>query len=226
MALIAVTARQVSVPGRSQRGVSLIELVVAFSLSSLVVGMGMALYKDVGVAARLVRGGSADALQTRVFFNSLSDNLMAGGGLLSLEPGRLRLLNQQGQKVEYAWEDSAVTVNGKPWNFKLAALEVQPFGPALPKGEEWTRERMELADADSLDGDRDGVIDMDELDRDRSGDLDPYECRFVARVTLKLETVREGTVTTHVGTVHPRNHARDWTEDALDALPGVGDFGR
>lgn len=226
MALKPARSQAAALPGRTQAGVSLIELVVAFSLSSLVVGMGMALYKDVGIAARLVRGGSADALQTRVFFNSLSDNLMGGGGLLSLEPGRLRLLNQRGQKVEYAWEDSAVSVNGKPWGFKLASLEVQPFGPALPKGEEWTRERMELAEADSLDEDRDGVIDMDELDRDRSGDLDPLECRYVARVTLKLETVREGTVTTHQGTVHPRNHARDWTEDALDALPGVGDFGR
>jgi hypothetical protein len=85
---------------------------------------------------------------------------------------------------------------------------------------------MELADVDSLDGDRDGTIDFGELDRDRSGELDPYECRYIARFSLRLEAVRSGIVSKYTAMVHPRNHAREWTGDAVDALPGVGDFGR
>lgn len=209
-----------------QAGLSLIELVVAMSMSALVVGLGLALFKDIGAAARFVAGGRDDALQGRVIFNSLCDNLMAGRGLLSLGSNRIRLLNSAGGKVDYAWEDSSLTVNGKPWGFRLSSLEVTPWGPSLPTGEEWTRERMEYADLDSLDDDRDGTIDFRELDRDRNGELEPMECRFVSRLTLRMETVRDGVPTVHVATVHPRNHAREWTEDALDVLPGVGDFGR
>jgi hypothetical protein len=211
---------------KAERGVSLIELVVALSLSALVVGMGLALYKDVGRAASLAGAGRDEAFRTRVFFNSLCDNLMAGGGLLAVEPGRLRLLSSAGKPVDYRWEDSVLTVNGKSQAFRLAALEVVPWGPSLPSGEEWSRERTEFAEVDSLDDDRDGLVDFDELDRDRSGELDPYECRYVARVAVRMQTVHQGTLATLQGAVHPRNHAREWTEDALDALPGVGDFGR
>lgn len=212
--------------GGGSRGVSLIELVVGMSLSALVVGMGLALYKDVGRAASLAGSGRDDAFLTRVAFNSLCDNLMAGGGLLAVEPGRLRLLNAAGMPMEYRWEDSTLSVNGRSLGFRLAALEVTASGPALPAGEEWTRDRMEFAEVDSLDDDRDGAIDFDELDRDRSGDLDPYECRYVARVAVRMETVHKGRPSVLSGEVHPRNHAREGSGDALDALPGVGDFGR
>lgn len=215
--------------GRGQAGVSLIELVVAVSLSALVAGMGMALFRDVSATARLLGGAGNEAFETRAVFGALCDNLQAGQGVLSLRPGRLLLLNAAGKKVEYAWDDSTLTVNGRPWKFRLASLEITPAGPSLPAGAEWTRERMELADADSLDDDRDGLIDFDELDQDRSGELEPLECSWIAGFGLKLETVREGVVTARVAFLHPRNHARGITEedlDALDALPGVGDFGR
>lgn len=211
---------------RGSRGVTLIELVVGMSLAALVVGLGLALYKDVGRAASLAGSGRDDAFRTRVFFNSVCDNLMAGGGLLALGPERLRLLNAAGKPVEYRWEDSTLSVNGRSQDFRVAALEFTPFGPALPAGEAWSRERMEYAEVDSLDDDRDGLIDFDELDRDRSGELDPYECRYVARIVVRMETVHQGKASLLMGTVHPRNHAREASGDALDALPGVGDFGR
>lgn len=213
----------------ASRGVTLIELVVAMSLSALVVGLGLALYKDVGRAASLAGSGRDDAFETRIFFNSLCDNLMAGGGLLEVAPARLRLLNAAGRPMEYRWEDSTLSVNGRSLGFRLAALEITPSGPARPGGEEWTRERMEFAEVDSLDDDRDGVIDFDELDRDGDGELDPYECRYVVRVDVRMETVHQGATSVLAGTVHPRNPAREGAEgadDALGALPGVGDFGR
>jgi hypothetical protein len=85
---------------------------------------------------------------------------------------------------------------------------------------------MEFAEVDSLDDDRDGAIDFDELDRDRSGGLDPYECRYVARVAVRLETVHQGKPAVLSGAVHPRNHAREGGAETLESLPGVGDFGR
>lgn len=209
-----------------QAGVSLIELVVAVAMSALVVGMALALFKDIGAAARIQSGGRDDALQGRVLFNALCDNLMSGRGLLALGPRRIRLLNAAGARVEYAWEDSTLTVNGRPWEIRLASLEIIPWGPTLPTGEAWTRESMEYAGLDSLDEDRDGSIDFRELDRDRSGELEPWECRYIARYSLRMETVRQGVATVHAATVHPRNRAREWAEDALDDMPGTGDFGR
>jgi prepilin-type N-terminal cleavage/methylation domain-containing protein len=207
------------------RGVTLIELVAALSLSALVVAMALALYKDVGTAASILRGRKAGDFGARTLFTALSENILAGNGILSLGEAHLRLVNPAGRKTEYRWEDSTLTVNGRPWPIRLASLEVRAFGPVLPDLEGWTRERMEYADVDTLDEDRDGRIDHGELDRDRSGDLDAWECRYIAGVSIRMETVREGVPTVHAVVVHPRNRARAWTEDALDQMPGVGDFG-
>lgn len=212
--------------GHGASGVTLIELIIAFSLTALVVGMALALYKDVGSATRILRGSRDDDLQARTLFNSLGENLMAGGGILGISPNRLRLLNQAGQKMDYAWEDSTLTVNGRESPIRLASFEVVPSGPILLTGDTWDRARLESSELDSLDDDHDGTIDFDELDRDRSGELETWECRFVARVVLTMTTVHDGKATMHRIAVHPRNHAREWADDALDALPGVGDFGR
>lgn len=214
---------------KTQSGLSLIELVAALSLSALVLALGMALYRDVGAAVSLVRGTRDDAFEARVVFSSLCDNLLAGGGLLSLGPERVRLLNRAGSRVEYAWSDSTLTVDGKPYGLRIASLEIVPAGPVLPDEDVSARERMEYAEADSLDDDRDGAIDFEEMDRDRSGELEPWECRWVARVDVRLSTVRSGTVTVLAGTVHPRNHAREWkgwSGDSFDDFPGEGYFGR
>lgn len=214
---------------KPQSGLSLIELVVALSMSALVLALGIALYKDVGTAARLLRGSRDDAFQARAAFASLCDNLLSGGGLVSLGPERLRLLNRAGALMEYAWSDSTLSVNGKPADFRVASLEFVPAGPVLPSGEAWTRARMESAEADSLDDDRDGAIDFDELDRDRNGELEHGECRWVASVTVKLVTIRAGAASTLSATVHPRNRARDRDGAAgqgFEGLPGTGDFGR
>ena len=214
---------------KPQSGLSLIELVAALSLSAMVLALGMALYRDVGAAASQLRGNRDEAFEARVVFSSLCDNLLAGGGLLSLGPERVRLLNRAGARVEYAWSDSTLTVDGRPTGFRIASLEIVPTGPVLPDEEAPVRERMEFAEADSLDDDRDGAIDFDEMDRDRSGELEPWECRWVARVDVRMSTVRSGTVTVLAATVHPRNRAREWkgwSGDSFDDFPGEGFFGR
>lgn len=216
---------------KPQSGLSLIELVAALSLSALVLALGLALFKDVGAAATLVRGARDESVEARAAFSSLCDNLLAGGGMLSLAPGRVRLLNRAGARVEYAWSDSTLTVDGRPSRLRIASLEIVPNGPVLPDDASGSsRERMEYAEADSLDDDGDGAIDFDEMDRDRSGELEPWECRWVASVTVRMSTVRSGTVSVLAATVHPRNRAREWAgwsgTEGFDALPGVGDFGR
>jgi prepilin-type N-terminal cleavage/methylation domain-containing protein len=207
------------------RGVTLIELVAALSLSALVVAMALALYKDVGTAASLLRGRDAGDFSARALFSALSENVLAGGGILSLGDGHLSLVNPAGLRTEYRWEDSTLTVNGHPWPIRLAAMEIRAFGPVLPDAEGWSRERMEHADVDTLDDDRDGRIDHGELDRDRSGELDAWECRYVAGLSIRMETVREGVAKIDSVLVHPRNRAKSWTENAADRLPGIGDFG-
>lgn len=205
-------------PGGSP-GVTLIELLIAISLSAMIVGMAMALFKDAGTAARLGRNRRDAAFQAQAMFVSLSNNLMAGRGILRLGPGRLDVLNARNRRVEYAWEDSTLTVNGKPWNFRLASLAVEPEGPMRPDWKGFAGESP--WDLDSLDGNRDGAIDFEELDRDRSGQLEPEECRFIARIRITLITVNRGVTATQTCVVHPRNRvpaaAGEEAEEVLES---------
>src|SRR5690606_29465205 len=166
--------------------------------------MAVALFKDMGFAARLTQGKRDAGFQARAFFSGLSQNLMTGGGILGMGPGRLDLLNVRNRRVEYLWTDSVLTVNGKAGDFRVASLEIEPRGPmrpvtgdGLPGYEAW--------ELDSLDGNRDGTLDFSELDRDRSGELDPEEIRYLARIKLTLTVIDRGLPLTQTCIVHPRN---------------------
>lgn len=211
---------------RGQRGVTFIELVVALSMTSLVVVMALALFKDAGLAARLSGSRGEQDRNARTFFSSLTDNLLSGGGILSLGPERLRLLNVSGRPMEYAWGDNTLKVNGQPWPVQVVSLELETWGPSLPPGEAGSREKMEYAEVDSLDDDHNGLIDFSELDRDRSGELETQEARYIGKVMIRMRLARDGILDSLVAVVHPRNHARETVTSALDDLPGVGDFGR
>ncbi|MEO7426413.1 MAG: prepilin-type N-terminal cleavage/methylation domain-containing protein [Fibrobacteria bacterium] len=204
-------------------GVTLIELLIAISLSTVVIGLALALFKDAGLAARLGDSRREAAAQAQAVFISLSTNLMTGGGILRLAPGNLRILNARQRPMEYRWEDSVLISNGKTWNFRLASLEVRPFGPKRPErqdftgGGEW--------DLDSLDGNRDGSIDFDELDRDRNGELDPEESRYVAVFEISMTIIQRGLPFTQNCKVHPRNRVpSSGNQDFSDAAGKDGIF--
>ncbi|MDB5049717.1 MAG: hypothetical protein JWO30_2788 [Fibrobacteres bacterium] len=196
------TVQRSSVQGGSP-GVTLIEIVIAVSLSTVVIGLALALFKDAGFAARLGQNRRDAAFQAQALFGSLSENLMTGGGILRLGPGRLEILNFRNRRMAYLWADSALTVNGKARDFRLASLEVVPEGPMRPGWKGFSGDAP--WDLDSLDGNRDGAIDFEELDRDRSGELDPEECRFIARIRITMTTVIREIPSTQTCVVHPRN---------------------
>jgi prepilin-type N-terminal cleavage/methylation domain-containing protein len=190
-------------PDFGSRGVTLVELLIAISLSSLVVMMAMALFKDAGFAARLLGGRRDAASRSQALFSSISENLMAGGGILRLAPDHLEILNVRNRKVDYRWEDSAITVNGKTWNLRLASMHVEPEGPSRPAWREFSG--IGPWELDSLDGNRDGAIDFAELDRDHSGELEPEECRFIARIRISMVVIDHGIPIGQSCIVHPRN---------------------
>lgn len=185
-------------------GVTLVELLMAISMSTLVIGMALALFKDMGFAARLSQDRRDAGFQARAFFGSMSQNLMTGGGILGIAPGRLDLLNVGNRRVEYLWVDSSLTVNGKEMEFRVASLEVEPFGPIRP-GREDGFSAAGAWDLDSLDGNRDGTLDFSELDRDRDGELNPEEGRYIARIRLTLTVMVRGLPMRQTCIVHPRN---------------------
>lgn len=193
------------------RGVTLVELLLAMSLSAIVVGLALALFKDAGFAARLGAGNRDAASQAQAAFGAVVENLMTGNGIVELGPDKVIVLNRANRRMEYRREDSTLSLNGKPFRFKVAAWIVEPEGPRRPEesgfsvGTPW--------DLDSLDGDRDGRILFDELDRDRSGALDPEECRFLATVKLTLGTVYRGIPVFRTAVVHPRNRVLAVTGD-------------
>lgn len=197
-----------------ERGVTLVELLLMISMSVLVVGMALALFKDMGFAARLSQGRRDDAFRAQAFFSGLSANLMTGRGILRLGPGRLDLLNIRNRRVEYRWEDSSLSENGKSRGFQVALFEVEPWGPDRQDGDgyfpgDWP---VEL---DSLDGNRDGRLDVSELDRDRDGELDAEECRYLASLRVTLTIVHHGLPYAWTCIVHPRNHAH--ASDSLES---------
>jgi prepilin-type N-terminal cleavage/methylation domain-containing protein len=203
-----------------QRGVTLIELIMALSLSALVVGMAMGLFRDVGFAARLGAGRRDAGTQAQALFASLADNLMTGGGIMRLAPDRLELLNLRNRRIEYHWQDSTLTANGKTWAFRLASLEAVPSGPRRP---DWKAFSGSLPwDLDSLDGNRDGAIDFEELDRDRNGELDPEESRYIATIRLTLTTVYRGVTAVQTCVVHPRNRVPAAIGQTAEEVLGSG----
>ena len=192
---------------KAQAGVTLIELLLAVSLSSLVVLMALSLFKDVGFAAGFAGGRRDAAFRAQAALGSLSDNLMAGRGVLRLEPGRAELLNRRNLRLTYAWGDSVLTANGVPFKFVLGSLRIDALGPARPA---WKPFAGEAAwGLDSLDGNHDGRIDSDELDRDGDGTLDLEECRLIASLRVTLTAAYRGTPLVLTALVHPRNRPSD-----------------
>jgi hypothetical protein len=209
--------------GQSIRGTTLIELLIAISLSTVVVGLALALFKDAGFAARLGAGNRDAASQAQAAFGAIAENLMTGNGIVELGPDEVIVMNRGNRRMEYRREDSTLSLNGKPFRFKVAAWIVEPEGPQRPEengfsvGTPW--------DLDSLDGDRDGRIRFDELDRDRSGVLDPEECRFIATVKLTLSTVYRGIPVLQTGVVHPRNRTPIAAGEAENKAAGFEETG-
>jgi prepilin-type N-terminal cleavage/methylation domain-containing protein len=184
-------------------GVTLIELLLALALSTVVVGMSLALFKDAGFAARLGAQRRDAGFQAHAAFAALTGSLMTGGGILQVGPDRLDILNRANRRLDYGWQDSTLSLNGKAFGFRLASLEVVPEGPQRPEPKGFAADLP--WDLDSLDGDRDGRIGFEELDRDRSGRLEPEECRFIAHITVTMTTVFKDVPMVQTCVVHPRN---------------------
>jgi len=205
------------------RGVTLLELIMALALTGLVAAMAVAFWKDAGNAARLTKGRMEAGFQAQALFTSLCENLLAGGGVLSVGPNDLVLVNAHKRRLEYKWSDSTLSVNGKPLGIRIGLFEVAAIGPERPVPEGSSLAAAPSWDLDSLDDDRDGHIDFQELDRNRSGELDLDECRFVASYRITLTIVDGNIPKTLTGLVHPRNHANSQT--ARDAGGMVGNEG-
>ena len=190
-------------PGDGQAGVSLVELLIAISLSAVVVLLALSLFKDVGFAARITGARRDAAFEAHAAFASLTGNLMSGRGISRLADGEAVLLNRGNRRVTYAWSDSVLKANGVPYKFPLASLRIEPYGPVRPV---WKAFERELPwELDSLDGNHDGFIDASELDRNGNGELGPEECRFIAALRVTLVASYHGAPIVMTCVVHPRN---------------------
>ncbi|MBW8887439.1 MAG: prepilin-type N-terminal cleavage/methylation domain-containing protein [Fibrobacteres bacterium] len=186
-------------------GVTLIELLIAISLSAVVILLALSLFKDVGFAARLTGGRRDAAFEAHAAFASLTGNLMTGRGIQRLAEGEAVLRNRRNRRVTYAWSDSVLKANGVPYKFTLASLRIEPSGPVRPAWKAFSGEMpWEL---DSLDGNGDGHIDFSELDRNGDGELGVDECRFIATLRVTLVASFRGIPIVMTCLVHPRNRA-------------------
>lgn len=206
---------------RPEAGVSLFELLIAISLSTLIVLMALALFRDLGFAARIIGGKRDAAFEARTALGSLAGNIMAGQGILKLAPDGVLLLNRAGRPIDYAWRDSALSANGVPYGFPVASFRLEAQGPRKPDWKAFSGVRPWALD--SLDEDGDGGIDGAELDRDGDGKLDARELRFVASVRIILIADHRGTPLEMTCLVHPRNRIPDSASAAgvSDPFPAI-----
>lgn len=203
-----------------QEGVTLIELMVAIAMSTVVVLLAYGLLKDAGLAARLLTGKRGAAFEAQAAFASMADNLMSGGGILVIAPEKAEVLNRRNRRVTYARVDSSLTVNGVAWKFRLASFKIEVAGPVRPDWQAFSGSHpWEL---DSLDSDRDGRLDFEELDRDRNGELDPEESRFIASIRLTLIADQKGIPIVQTCLIHPRNRVPAVAGVEAEDIPGSG----
>lgn len=205
-------------PGQS--GVTLIELLIAISLSAVVILLALSLFKDVGFAARITGGRRDAAFEAQAAFESLTGNLMTGMGIQRLAEGEAILLNRRNRRIAYTWSDSVLKANGVPFKFQLASLRIEPLGPVRPAWKAFSGEMpWEL---DSLDGNHDGSIDFTELDRNGDGGLARDECRFIATLRVTLVASYHGAPIVLTGLVHPRNRASGAVRGDEDSTDETG----
>lgn len=215
--VVTCTRRNAS---HGQAGMSLIELIVAVAMTTLVVMMAYGLLKEMGFAARLISGKRGAAFESQAAFASMTENLMTGGGILSLGPDKADLLNRRNRRVTYVWGDSSLTVNGVAWKFRLASLQIEATGPVRP---DWKAFSGGMPwELDSLDSDRDGRLDFDEMDRDRNGELDPEESRFIAAIRVTLVAMHKGIPILQTCLIHPRNKVPAVEGDNAEDILGSG----
>jgi prepilin-type N-terminal cleavage/methylation domain-containing protein len=209
---------------RRQRGITLIELLIAVALAGLVASIALATFKQVGGATRLLGGRMRGDFQAQTAFTTLSRNIMYGGGVIHLGENSLDLFNQRGRRVDYRWEDSSLLVNGRRQDFRLAELKVEGFGPPIPRDADGQPDWDRVPGLDTLDEDRDGIITFGELDRDGDGELSLEECRFLSLVRLTMVASNGEIPSTRSVAMHPRNRARDSLGAGIDSLGASDPF--
>jgi len=188
------------------RGVTLLELLVSIALSGVVITLAMSFWKDAGHAIHLNRGKRDAQFQSQMLFYALKENLLAGMGVIYLSPQKLVLVNGYHHRMEYVWQDSTLTVNGKKLSTPVKLFSVIAKGPVHPLASGSDHILIANWDLDSLDNNADGLVDQEELDRDRNGNLDGKETRFVANYELTFVYSHENLIDTLKAVIHPRNH--------------------
>ncbi len=215
----AISVSEKPGPLKSKMGMTLIEILVSLAVSTMVIALALATFKDVNHAARKNMNWNKSGLDAQSFFKAFTNNIMMGKGVISCGEKSITLLNLHGDTLRYQWEDSVITINENPLPIKIgemmvAELKIEPMGPEKPSRELLEMETNGYWDLDSLDSDKNGQIDFDELDRNRDGIVDEGETRFIALFHIEFTTTEDNKPFIQRATVHPRNHV-----DFIAALP-------
>ncbi len=196
---------------KNEKGMTLLEILISIALSTMVIALALATFKDVNHAARKNMNWNRNGMDAQSFFKAFTNNIMLGQGVISCSEKSITLLNLHGDTLRYQWEDSTLTINEKSLPQKagemmVGEMKVKPMGPEKPSPEFLAKEGNGYWDLDSLDSDKNGQIDFDELDRNRDGILDGIETRYIALFHIEFTTVEDDIPFTQRATVHPRNH--------------------
>jgi prepilin-type N-terminal cleavage/methylation domain-containing protein len=189
----------------SQKGLTLIELMVAMSLALGVAAIAFSAY--LGFQRALVHRQEKIRMpfQAGLLSTVIKNQIINGRGIHQVSSEHLVLITQSGKRMNYSLKYRELLVNGKPAPVSADRFDVEVFGPQIYYPEDDLLDDRPPSVLHQLDTDMDGIIDFYELDTDGSGILEGKECTMIGLVIITVNYTDDSRSLTHVIQAHPRN---------------------
>jgi hypothetical protein len=186
----------------SQAGITLVELIAALSLASIVGLLALFLFRQGRQTLLHSLGQEVDYTQAAAVSHLISQVLREGAGLKEVREDGLESVTRDGRpfQLEQPFGDTVVFLNGKPTLDSACQLKISAYGPALNPDPLATVKQ----DIDTLDDNRDGIIDFGELDRDRDDRLDSLELAHLRLLEIQWQSCGNASAK-HRLLISPRN---------------------
>ncbi|MFC1584983.1 hypothetical protein ACFL5V_05505 [Fibrobacterota bacterium] len=209
---MALNKREPTLKTGTIRGYTLVELLVALSLSLLVVFFGFTLYLRFNRAVLHRQTGNHLTFQADIFCGQLRNQIMTGQGIVSVAEDGLKLLTERGKLMEYSFTTDGLTINQAPGPLKVDNFRVEALGPVIyyPEHEYFGSPPTPLQ---QLDRDRSGLLEMEELDLDGSGTLEGRECAGIGLINVSIEYAEGNKTLSRRIRAHPRNRLISYREE-------------
>ncbi len=199
---------------KAKKGYTLVELLVAISLTGIVVTFALHLYLAVNRQTIRFDKSNAIRMEEQNLVTVLTHIIRNSACLTFLDEREIHLarFNLPMQKIEF--QDSLLFINEHAASPIFKNFTFSAIGPKWNLDLDFERNSLQALSAkdqellDSLDRDYDGTLSFDELDENMDGTLEGQECQLVSQVLVEYEYQGPGEELLHRNiSVYLRNHS-------------------